>query len=62
LLSWSWNPLAPVVGEHLEDVKEEVDDVEVELDGGHNVIIRAELIEDEPRVVDDEQAEEEEMA
>ena len=35
-------------GEHLEDVEEEVDDVDVELDGGQHVVVRAQPVRQLP--------------
>ena len=41
-----------------EQEEEQVDDVEIELDGGDDVVVVPELARDEERVVDDEEAEE----
>ena len=43
----------------LEDLDEEVDDVQVELDGRHDVLLRAQSGHDHLRVEDDEEGEEE---
>ncbi len=40
-----------------QDVQEEVDDVQVEVDGGQNVLLRGELLHEQVGVVDDETAE-----
>ena len=45
--------------QNLEDLDEEVDDVQVELDGGQDVLLGAESGHDHLRVHDDEQREEE---
>ena len=45
--------------QNLEDLYEEVDDVQVELDGGQDVLLGAESGHDHLRVHDDEQREEE---
>ena len=45
----------PVSAEELEDHQEEIDDVEVELNGRHDVIVRSQSVVNHPSVCRDSQ-------